>query len=514
MLHELDFDSSKRLVLKGSKLASKIDGVEVDRVEPIYEKTRHIQTLVGVSSFYSAVTNSQMSKIADLVQTYLNQEENDSGSYVRDAHDIKGKKIGGKKSVVVRGRYSGRRTEIFITPEATPKFRRKRLPKTIAGFCDQGRRRENVSISYKDYTRRRLKRLTAEDLLPKRKNTYDVEVRSYKPTSYDLIQRPLIMGTLLSNAELIAPGKRYAMTLEALLQERQKEVKWSDLGGYEKLRTELMTRLGGPILNPALFEGLNLKPSSILLTGAPGTGKTMISNILVNTLDGCCRIPFKPDLLPYSFAEKAHTSKFFEWLDEVGEETGQTVYLFYDEFEDIGNRFEGNKSQVTNEVLRALDGSEDHYFHIFATSNKPSAIDPAMFRPGRMHPVFYLSPPDKDDRYEILGLYAKLEPNYNAFDISKLAELTNGHTGAHLKNIFDGAKIDEIIRLQVEGDKELDSINKDDVVLTQEKIEMFIKKTATAIKDETNKWDTTFRDFRSKLGKGTVLDAKTGKYID
>ena len=499
--------------MKGSKLSSKHGGLEVDKIEPYYKKQNKNNFLIGVSAFYSNLNVSKMSKISEDLSNYLFKEENDYCYYVVDAHDIKGKKIGGKKSVLVRGRYNGRRTEVFITPEVTPMTVKRKLPKTISGFCDDGRRRENVSINYKNFERTEMKKPHVKDLLTKTKNKYDVEVRIIEPTCYDLIQRPLVMGTLLSNAELMPPGKRYAMTLEALLRERQKEVTWNDLGGYKNLKTELMTRLGGPIINPDLFEGLNLKPSSILLTGPPGTGKTLMSNILVNELDGCCRIPFKPDLLPYSFSEKARTSQFFEFLDNVAEDSGQFVYLFYDEFEDIGNRFEGNRSQVINEVLRALDGSEDHSFRIVGTSNKPEEIDPAMFRPGRIHPIYYLPPPNDKERLEILDIYARKEPNYEKFDVDELAKMTSGYTGAHLKDVFAGAKIDDIVRVQLKGDKELKKIRKEEIILTQEKIKKYIQKRGPSIREETGAWNSSFSNLQKKLMKGSVVDASNSMIV-
>lgn len=511
------FEEAEKLSKKGAKLAEGMGGVSYDKIEPIYRKDnwRGGKQIIGVCLRYKdlKMSGTGMFDVVDLSKSYLDEEENNYDANLREAKDLNDHKINGRTSVVIKGAESGRKTEIHITPDKIPMYRRTPLGRTIAGFCDNGYNRELHRVT-KNWERFRMKKPTIKNFLEsKSSNTFDVEVRMYEPTQYDYIGKSLTTGLLLGEKGLMPKAKRYTKTIEAIILERQKKVNWDSLGGHKLLKSELYTRLQGPIVNPTLYKSLDLVPPNILFTGPPGTGKTLMSNILINELEDCVRIPYRPDFISPFLSGKAEVSQFFSFLDDIHDETGQMVYCFYDELEDVGNRFEGDFTKVINEFLRALDGSENHGFRIIGTSNKPTAMDPALFRPKRIYPIYYFPAPSKEDRHEILEIYARRLPNYKEFDITDLAKMTDGYTGAHLEDIFVGAKTDEIIRLQHDEKRKLKDIKADEIILTQKKVKAFIKKKCAAISSETNAWNSTFNSFKEKLGKGSVIDGSTGNYI-
>ncbi len=53
-------------------------------------------------------------------------------------------------------------------------------------------------------------------------------------------------------------------------------VKWDDIGGLKKAKTEILDTIQVPLQYPHLF-GSNLRRSGVLLYGAPGTGKTLLA---------------------------------------------------------------------------------------------------------------------------------------------------------------------------------------------------------------------------------------------
>lgn len=60
-------------------------------------------------------------------------------------------------------------------------------------------------------------------------------------------------------------------------------VKWSDVGGLDDVRQELVEAVEWPLKHPESFKRMGVKPpKGILLYGAPGTGKTLIAKAIAN----------------------------------------------------------------------------------------------------------------------------------------------------------------------------------------------------------------------------------------
>lgn len=145
----------------------------------------------------------------------------------------------------------------------------------------------------------------------------------------------------------------------------------------------------------------------VLLTGPPGTGKTMTASVLSNEL----KLPFYVILIDkivtkYMGETSAKLRQIFDFISE-----NQGVYLF-DEFDAIGTERTrdnevGEMRRVLNAFLQFLEQDESNSFIVAATNNI-TLLDQALFR--RFDDVlFYKIPSDN----EIIQLIKNKIANFN-----------------------------------------------------------------------------------------------------
>ena len=113
--------------------------------------------------------------------------------------------------------------------------------------------------------------------------------------------------------------------------------------------------------------------------------------------------------------------------------------LFFDEIDAIGiARSEGQHAglNVVTTLLSEMDGiMELKDVFVLAATNRPDVIDSALTRPGRLDKMLYVGPPELEARRQILEKQVQKMLVGDDLDISALAEVTDGHSGAELMEI-------------------------------------------------------------------------------
>ncbi|MEM0457749.1 MAG: AAA family ATPase, partial [Sulfolobales archaeon] len=114
------------------------------------------------------------------------------------------------------------------------------------------------------------------------------------------------------------------------------------------------------------------------------------------------------------------------------------VIVFFDEIDAIAPVRGRDASDVTdrivNQLLSEMDGIKPlRGVVVIAATNRPDLIDPALLRPGRFDRVIYVPPPDKKARLEILKIHTRRIPLASDVDLEKLAEMTEGFSGADIE---------------------------------------------------------------------------------
>ena len=92
--------------------------------------------------------------------------------------------------------------------------------------------------------------------------------------------------------------------------------------------------------------------------------------------------------------------------------------------------------RVVNMLLAEMDGIEEmQSVVVIGATNRPTLIDPALMRPGRLDELIYVTVPDEAGRKHILGIHTKKMPLAKDVDLSALARRTEKFTGADLEDL-------------------------------------------------------------------------------
>jgi cell division protease FtsH len=122
---------------------------------------------------------------------------------------------------------------------------------------------------------------------------------------------------------------------------------------------------------------------------------------------------------------------FIDEIDAVGRQRGAGINMGNDE-----------REQTLNQLLYEMDGfNNNDDIVVIAATNRKDVLDQALLRPGRFDRIIRVPVPDKESRIKILEFYLKNKNINDNFDISSIAELTDGFSGAQLKNLINEAAI-------------------------------------------------------------------------
>lgn len=215
-------------------------------------------------------------------------------------------------------------------------------------------------------------------------------------------------------------------------------VKWDDVGGVEAVKQELREAIEWPLTNPKSFETMGIKaPKGVLLYGPPGTGKTMLAKAVANESEANFIQVKGPSLLSMWVGKSEEgVRKIFERARQVA-----PCVVFFDEIDSLASKRgmdSGAKvtERVLNQMLSEMDGIEDlSNVIVVGATNRPDMLDSALMRPGRFDRIVFVGVPEKEGREQILRIHTKKVPLDKDVDLKKLADETEGYTGADLESL-------------------------------------------------------------------------------
>jgi len=277
-------------------------------------------------------------------------------------------------------------------------------------------------------------------------------------------------------------------------------VRWEDIGGLEHAKQELMEAVEWPLKYPEVFKAANIKPpKGILLFGPPGTGKTLLAKAVANESNANFISVKGPELLSKWVGEsEKHVREMFRKARQVA-----PCVIFFDEVDSLAPRRGGiGDSHVTERVvsqlLTELDGLEElKDVVVIAATNRPDMIDPALLRPGRLERHIYIPPPDKKARVEIFKIHLRGKPLADNVDIEKLAERTEGYSGADIEAVCREAgmlAIREVIKPGMSREETKEAAKK--LKIENRHFEEALKKVKPSLtKEDVEKYEKLIGDF-------------------
>ncbi len=257
-------------------------------------------------------------------------------------------------------------------------------------------------------------------------------------------------------------------------------VKWEDIGGLTGVKEELTEAVEWPLKYGKLFQKGDVKPpKGILLYGPPGTGKTLIAKAVANESEANFISIKGPELISKWVGE---SEKGVREVFRKARAAAPCV-IFFDEVDAIAPRRKSGESdsqvteRVVSQLLTEMDGLEElKGVVVLGATNRPDIIDEALLRPGRFDKILRVPPPDKEGRMEILKIHTKKKPLAKDVDIAKVAELTEGYTGAQLAAVANVASIAAIKQFVKVHGKDADTAP-GDLTITMRDFEEAIKES-------------------------------------
>lgn len=239
------------------------------------------------------------------------------------------------------------------------------------------------------------------------------------------------------------------------------ETGFSEIGGLAGIKRILIETVRDPLYHPEVYARMHTRPArGILLTGEPGTGKTMIAKAIAREAEVNFIAVSGPELLSKYIGESERAVR------EVFKKARQAApcILFFDEIESLVPR-RGNVTgeavteRVVTQFLTALDGIEElKGVLVLGSTNRPDLIDPAILRPGRFDFVIELPKPDAQAREEIFRVHTRDKPLARNVNLASLAAETEGLVGADIASICQKASLLAIREFLESKESDLDKL--------------------------------------------------------
>ena len=310
--------------------------------------------------------------------------------------------------------------------------------------------------------------------LKKRINRLDEEIRSLRTPPYiignvqDVIGEKVVVrssnGTIFLvsknpriDSSKIQPGARVSMNQDTLavidiLDEAfdplvsgaeiidKPNIKYSDLGGLDDQIKEVRDAIELSLEKPEEFERFGIQPpKGVLLTGPPGTGKTMLAKAVANQTNATFL-----GLVGSELAQKyiGEGGRMVRELFALARKKAPCI-IFIDEIDAIGSKRLDSSTSGDREVQRTLmqllselDGFESlENVKVIAATNRPELLDKALLRPGRFDRIVEIPLPGIEGREAIFKVHAKKMPLDKNVDFAKLSIITDGYSGAEIKAV-------------------------------------------------------------------------------
>ncbi len=321
---------------------------------------------------------------------------------------------------------------------------------------------------------------TEKNLIKSKNNQMETEFRKMKKEVEEMRKPPLIVGivqeknsdntAIVKNSNgleflvefdeihspLIKTGSRVAMNQRSLRITRvltdikdpraramevieKPDAGFNSVGGLKKEILELEEAVILPLLSPEKFDKFGIDaPSGILLHGETGTGKTLLAKAIAKKTNSTFIKITASELVRKYIGEGAGLVRD---VFKLAEEKKPSI-IFIDEIDAIGTMRSDETSGGDREVQRTLmqllsemDGFKKRKnIAILGATNRIDVIDPALLRPGRFDRIVEVPLPDINEREEIFAIHSASMP-LNDINLRKLAELTEGSSGAEIKAI-------------------------------------------------------------------------------
>lgn len=284
--------------------------------------------------------------------------------------------------------------------------------------------------------------------------------------------RMKVSGDLLvANAKTLIPESRFGLVLDEADDSNAPSVTFSDIGGLKRAKMSIIETLNltvnlddehdddddddvnsiSPLVMKSILENAPIPLARhLFIYGPPGCGKTLLTKAISSTRQMKTITVLGPSLLSkYVGGSEQAVRDLFKRANSA-----RPCVIVIEEIDAIcpprggsGASSSGVVERVVNMFLAILDGagrrlSRDVY--VIGVTNRPDFVDKALLRPGRLGKHVWVGFPGVEERMEILRCLLKGEKGVEEGVVEKVAEITEGWTGADLRGIVVEARLEMV----------------------------------------------------------------------
>lgn len=234
------------------------------------------------------------------------------------------------------------------------------------------------------------------------------------------------------------------------------ETRYEDVGGMRETIALVREAVELPITHPEIFGKLGIRPhKGILFHGPPGTGKTLLARAVANECGAHFIAVSGPEILnKYWGQSEARLRGIF-----AEARAKAPAIILFDEIDSFASSrdmmSESFEATLVSQLLSLMDGmNELGRICVIATTNRLSALDSALRRPGRFDHEVEVGLPDAEARLHILKIHTRKMPLADDVDLEQIARQTGSYSGADIEALCREAALACMRRTLKLGDLE------------------------------------------------------------